>query len=74
MAEEVNPYPEGSASWKQWNRYHPKKVEAPPPPPEPEVEKHWYDGFFDRDKTIDDEVERAVVGERQKRQTTDESQ
>lgn len=49
------------------------KEAADTPPKEEEEEKGFFDSFFERDKKIDDEVERAQTGARRHRQSTDRS-
>lgn len=66
-AEGANPYPEGSARYKLWERKNHMDPPPPPPPPPPEEEIPWWKkitGYGDTSKIDEDlaEMEEAQGG------------
>ena len=66
-AEGANPYPEGSARYKLWERQKHVDPPPPPPPPPPEEDVPWYKrimGYGDTSKIDEDlaEMEEAHGG------------
>ena len=59
-AEGANPYEDGTARYKMWERKHHADPAPPPPPPPPPEEKGWFESLFSGAEDLGTRTEREL--------------